>query len=294
MDCANLDGFLEAFLEGKLRRSQFAMLRRHLSACPACRARVEQLRSFERELHGRLQPMAENQPLWSGLEMDLVGQAHGSFARAPLPRELPPAPAGPRPQAARPARPVSPRPVTVRPAAAPGWAGLTAGIVITLAAAGAVWQLVAAWSGFGRIDVAALAVPQVMPAAGEATVAAPVEIGGDDPERLRGWLESTFGLVGTVPLPGPPVRLLGARRVGDADPLAAVVVYAQDDDVIWLVMAPRGDSAAGEAARALGGKGEPVTWTSGSVDYVLVGEEPGTPLDRFRPWIPTAGALVGS
>lgn len=294
MDCANLDGFLEAFLEGKLRRSQFAMLRRHLSACPACRARVEQLRSFERELHGRLQPMAENQPLWSGLEMDLVGHAHGSVPRAPLPRDLPPAPAGPRPQAQRPARPMSPRPAATRPAVVPGWAGLTAGIVITLAAAGAVWQLVAAWSGFGRIDVAALAVPQVMPAAGEAVTTAPVEIGGEDPERLRGWLESTFGLVGAVPLPGAPVRLLGARRVGEADPLAAVVVYTQDEDVIWLVMAPRGDAAAAEAARALGGTGEPLRWSSGSVDYVLVGERADTSLDRFRPWIPAAGTLIGS
>jgi anti-sigma factor RsiW len=294
MECANLDGFLEAFLEGKLRRSQFAMLRRHLSACPACRARVEQLRSFERELHSRLQPMAENQPLWSGLEMDLVGQTHGPAPRAQFPRELPPAPTGPRPRAGRPARPVSPRPAAVRPTASPGWAGLTAGIVITLAAAGAVWQLVATWSGFGRIDIAALAVPHVMPAAGEAVPAAPVEIGGDDPERLRDWLESTFGLVGSVPLPGPPVRLLGARRVGPADPLAAVVVYTQGDDVIWLVMAPRGDAAAVQAAQALGGTGQPVSWSSGSIDYVLVGEQPTTPLDPFRPWIPSAGTLIAS
>lgn len=294
MDCANLDGFLEAFLEGKLRRSQFAMLRRHLAACPNCRARVEQLRSFERELHGRLQPMAENQPLWSGLEMDLVGQAHGSVPRAALPRDLPPAPAGPRPKAARPARPTSPRPAVVRPAAAPGWAGLTAGIVITLAAAGAVWQLVATWSGVGRIEVAALTVPQVMPAAGEDVSMAPVEIGGDDPDRVRAWLASTVGLTGAVPLPGPPVRLLGARRVGDIDPLAAVVVYTQGDDVIWLVMAPRGDAAAGAAARALGGQGQPVSWSSGSIDYVLLGERPTTSLDRFRPWIPATGTLIGS
>lgn len=73
MDCASLERYLEAYLEGRLRRAQWLVLRRHVMTCPQCRARVEELRQFEVDLHQRFRAMARTQRLWTGLELDLVG-----------------------------------------------------------------------------------------------------------------------------------------------------------------------------------------------------------------------------
>ncbi|HEX2525386.1 MAG TPA: hypothetical protein VHL31_03665 [Geminicoccus sp.] len=73
MDCVSLERYLEAYLEGRLRRAQWLVLRRHVMTCPHCRARVEQLRQFEMDLHQRFRSMSRTQRLWTGLELDLVG-----------------------------------------------------------------------------------------------------------------------------------------------------------------------------------------------------------------------------
>ena len=85
MDCASLERYLEAYLEGRLRRAQWLVLRRHVMTCSHCRARVEQLRQFEVELHGRFRAMARTQRLWTGLELDLVGQSAATNSSDGLP-----------------------------------------------------------------------------------------------------------------------------------------------------------------------------------------------------------------
>jgi len=54
MLCSDLERYLEAFLDGRLGRSRTIILRRHLGLCGPCRARVERLRRFERELGRQL------------------------------------------------------------------------------------------------------------------------------------------------------------------------------------------------------------------------------------------------
>ena len=83
MQCSDLERYLEAYLDLRLGRSRGAILRRHLSACAHCRARVEHLRAFERDLQRSFRAMERAQSVWTGLEPDLVrsgGLAEGSPA----------------------------------------------------------------------------------------------------------------------------------------------------------------------------------------------------------------------
>ena len=89
MDCVSLERYLEAYLEGRLRRAQWLVLRRHVMTCPQCRARVEQLRQFEVDLHQRFRSMSRTQRLWTGLELDLVGLPSGSASSDLLPPKPP-------------------------------------------------------------------------------------------------------------------------------------------------------------------------------------------------------------
>jgi anti-sigma factor RsiW len=89
MDCASLERYLEAYLEGRLRRAQWLVLRRHVMTCPHCRARVEQLRQFEVDLHQRFRAMSRAQRLWTGLELDLVGLPSAAGSSDVLPPKAP-------------------------------------------------------------------------------------------------------------------------------------------------------------------------------------------------------------
>ena len=74
MLCSDLERYLEAFLDGRLGRSRTTILRRHLGLCGPCRARVERLRRFEREIGRQIGATAGEVPpsVWQGLEIDLV------------------------------------------------------------------------------------------------------------------------------------------------------------------------------------------------------------------------------
>ena len=89
MDCVSLERYLEAYLEGRLRRAQWLVLRRHVMTCPHCRARVEQLRQFEMDLHQRFRSMSRTQRLWTGLELDLVGLPSAAASGDTLPPKPP-------------------------------------------------------------------------------------------------------------------------------------------------------------------------------------------------------------
>jgi hypothetical protein len=89
MDCASLERYLEAYLEGRLRRAQWLVLRRHVMTCQHCRHRVEELRRFEVDLHQRFRAMARTQRLWTGLELDLVGLPSTAASGDTLPPKSP-------------------------------------------------------------------------------------------------------------------------------------------------------------------------------------------------------------
>jgi hypothetical protein len=127
MLCSDLDRYLEIHLDGRLGRSRTAVLRRHLAACGSCRARVELLRRFERDLAHQLGggggARGEHGSVWQGLDADLVRTVPaGGGETGPLLRALPlpggagsGVPAGPWRSAAPSGRAVGSRP---RPAAA--------------------------------------------------------------------------------------------------------------------------------------------------------------------------------
>ena len=75
MHCSDLERYLEAHLDGRLGRNRSAILQRHLVACSNCRERVEELRGFEQDLHGKFRTMRATAALWESLQVSLVSTA---------------------------------------------------------------------------------------------------------------------------------------------------------------------------------------------------------------------------
>ncbi len=77
MDCADLERYLEAHLDGQLAAGRARVLKRHLACCERCRHKLERLQAFERQLQRRFRGMRTAAPVWSALEVDLVGEGNG-------------------------------------------------------------------------------------------------------------------------------------------------------------------------------------------------------------------------
>ncbi len=111
MNCADLDRFLEAHIEGRLGRARAAVLRRHLAQCRHCAARIHWLRAFERELALRVPALSHHGRVWAGLEIEAVASAARPAAGSMLPppshllRLPPPAKRPPQGEARPAARP---------------------------------------------------------------------------------------------------------------------------------------------------------------------------------------------
>ncbi len=88
MNCSDLDRYLEALLEQQLGRSRQAILRRHLGRCRSCRARIQHLTQFERELHRRFRSMDAVEPIWRSLELELVKDGENSVSGPSLQKPL--------------------------------------------------------------------------------------------------------------------------------------------------------------------------------------------------------------
>ncbi|WP_159716430.1 anti-sigma factor family protein [Geminicoccus flavidas] len=265
MDCASLERYLEAYLEGRLRRAQWLVLRRHVMTCQHCRYRVEELRRFEVDLHQRFRAMARTQRLWTGLELDLVGLPSVAASGDTLP------PKSPRPSAS----PLSgalllPSARTSRAAVLPPqetvpreqrWS-VVALLCLVLAGVGTGgWLLVRPGSDSagdvtsslrlldgGHADAPAedgtLATPidAAMP-----DETAPMAAGGVDldhvevgPDQLQGWLGRQLGRSIDLPLP------LNAKIVGGSDvPMGherrpAVLVDTPEDGRLMILPTPDG------------------------------------------------------
>jgi hypothetical protein len=204
MLCSDLDRYLEIHLDGRLGRSRTAILRRHLAACGTCRARVDLLRRFERDLAASLGGggRGEHGSVWHGLEADLVRSVPaGGAETAPLLRALPP---GGAPRPARHRREVRPGSGGRRELPAPqggngGSPPKLAGVLAVTLALGTLYEL--ARPGSGPRDPAEAAVQAYL----NVVAGGPgLTLRTDDPVKLQDWLKEQLGPASPVP-PSPTV-----------------------------------------------------------------------------------------
>jgi anti-sigma factor RsiW len=285
MQCADLQRYLEAYLDLRLGRSRGAILRRHLSVCPDCRARVENLRQFERDLQRQFRAMARASSVWNGLEPTLVRS--GGLAEAPpslpflavepAPRALPP-PSGAAAARVMPGTTATPPP-SAKPAATPSrWGRRMIGLVMVAAAAGAAFQLWRSWLS----PQPASAEVRAFLSYGEG--ADGVQFRTEDARRLRGWFAGRLG--DGFPEPPTPAafRLVGGRLERLAESQSATIVYQRDGEPALLFVTPR-DSSSGAARRPL--RADTVDgisqlgWDGARFDYALVSRLPAAELAAF-------------
>lgn len=282
MQCVDLERYLEAFLDGRLGRSRGAILRRHLMTCGACRARVERLRQFERDMQRRFRSLEPARSLWQGLELNLVpsGPEAGGGLLDPPPTSPPPAPepaeAAVRPQDDGAGKPIPPPQTPRRGRSTRLWGFLLLALVL-----GAIQQLVRISFPAGEEDEAVVAVYRRL-----AEREQPLAVESDDAGRLQAWLSAVLG----QPAPPPPVppgfRLVGADRAPLAEGEAGIVVYADAaaaDRPVMLLMRPL--PAEGErlpspptdpVADAAGSGVRRLAWQADGFHFTLVGEQKAT------------------
>jgi anti-sigma factor RsiW len=281
MQCVDLERYLEAFLDGRLGRSRSAILRRHLMACGTCRARVERLRQFERDMQRRFRSLEPARSLWQGLELSLVPSS-GPEADGGLldPPPSPPAPPGRIEAAGRTqdeaARKALPPPQPARRGRGPRlWGFLLLALVL-----GAVQQLVRLSLPSGEEDEAAVAAAYRRLAEREQ----PLAVESDDAGRLQAWLSAVLGQPApTPPVPPPGFRLVGADRAPLGQGEAGVLVYADaataPDRPVMLLMRPlpaegnRAPSPAAPVADAAGSGVHRLAWQADGFRFTLVGEQ---------------------
>jgi anti-sigma factor RsiW len=272
MQCADLDRYLESFLDGRLGRSRSLMLRRHLAGCLACRARFERLRQFERDLAGRLRSLERCDSLWGGLELDLVKSGETALPRlvAPL-RALPP----PRASAPPPAAPVAAgRTLPPRPSDLPRPRRLRSsliGLAVAAVAAGAAVQT-GLWllDGSGAPGGALALLDRLK---GEPAL----ELRNGDPAALRGWLTARLA----APVPALPIpagfELLGGRIDELGGLKSGVLVYRRGGETALLYLQPRPGIRVGEVGTDLLAKlqgGARLAWQDEDFSYAVVSTLP--------------------
>ncbi|HMR31033.1 MAG TPA: hypothetical protein PKA13_08130 [Geminicoccaceae bacterium] len=288
MQCSDLERYLEAFLDLRLGRSRGAILRRHLSACAHCRARVEHLRSFERDLQRSFRAMERAQSVWTGLEPDLVRS--GGLAEGPpvLPFLGPADP--PRRSSAltetigrRPARaPTRPDVEAARARLRQGrssrWGQRTAGLLLLVVASlGAGLLVLRAWSAAGPPDLDLGSHAELH----GSDVA--VQFASDDPGELGRQLAPWFG-DGLPALPTPAgFNLVGASIDERSDGVRAVVAYRRDGDATLLLIWPQPGAAAATAAPVASNTDgmSQLRWTHAGLAYAVVSPLPEADLLPF-------------
>lgn len=289
MLCSDLERYLEAYLDGRLGRSRTTILRRHLGLCGPCRARVERLRRYEREVGRQLggKAGADQPSLWQGLEVDLVRSfSVGGADLVPLLRPLPPSVPRLRPPAPRdPARPARTSAAT---ASLRRRLSRLGGVLAIALAIGTLYEMARAW--LTPEDPAEAAMQAYLDfEAGKTDLA----LKTDDPERLRGWLSTQL----ERPVPPLPVpngfRLVGGAKARLASHDAAVVAYvptgAGDTQRTLLFVQTAGwDPSADErqgavpVPLAVSGYNE-LAWAADPYSFRLVSAEPPARLRAFAP-----------
>jgi anti-sigma factor RsiW len=288
MQCSDLERYLEAYLDLRLGRSRGAILRRHLSACPQCRARVEHLRAFERDLQRSFRAMERAQSVWTGLEPDLVrsgGLAEGPPALPFLGPADPPRRASivSEPVGRRPTRPATRPDVSVartraRRAALKRWGQRAAGLALLLAASlGATALMWRSWSGESPADPGSLAYAQWR---GEEIS---VQFATSSPENLHGWLAPWLGEE-LPPLPAPSgFELVGGTVDEQASPVRALIVYRQGGEPTLLLVWPGSEEPTSAATSVASGEAglSQLRWSRSGFGYAVVSPLPEADLLPF-------------
>ena len=279
MHCSDLEGCLEACLDGELGEARRAELHRHLALCRTCAERVEGLRRFEADLQRRLRAMQHEVSLWAPLGLEMTTE--------PLPFAPPiqfrPTVAKRGQALTRPARGgphrlrlglrrTRPRPATAK---RPGWRRLQhlAGAAMIVAAVGTLVDLATGWLGGSRN--ASLYRAYV---AGELDL----DLRTRTPGELTAWLDRELGADVELPLTGGGFELIGgsAGLPGAAD--GAAVVYAADGVPVLLLIERRGErSAATTPALTAEGGLNLLDWHEGGLSYSLVSALPSDRLTSF-------------
>jgi anti-sigma factor RsiW len=292
MRCGDLERYLEAFLDGRLGRSRGAVLRRHLTLCAYCQARVERLRQFERDTQRRFRALEQPSSVWEGLELDLVGTSGavgaGRFLAAPrvMAAGLEP---GPDP-VAQPARRTSGHPLVALVAgrrAARNGASRLAGVLLVAMALGSVYQLARASLDTGQDSEAIAAYLGLTRDASEPALRS------GDREKIGQWLSERLGEPVAVPSVPEGYQLLGAgqapfARAKDGAVIYAAAVGASDGPVLVFVRPGGGSQVTVEppSAALSGGPGaelRELSWQADRFRYTVVGPQPEDQLRRFAP-----------
>jgi anti-sigma factor RsiW len=275
MQCSDLERYLEAYLDLRLGRSRGAILRRHLVACPACRARVERLRQFEYELQRHFRAL-EVDSVWSGLEPDLV---RSGLAEAPsLPflatvdqlRALPPPtrkPGAPLPGSLRRLRGMDSGAQRGAGTAWSRWSRRFVGAVLISAAVGATASVGHYWLAGGW--VASTVQAYIAYRDGDNHL----DVRSGDVAEIEDYLAARMGF--RVPLPPTPSGfvLVGARFDQVADIRTASIAYEHDGLPALLYVTPRGNAdfgaPSGPEASSVDGISH-LQWEVPDLDYSIV------------------------
>ncbi len=276
MNCADLERYLEAHLDGQLARNRLRALKQHLLVCTDCRLRVHNLQAFEQQLQSRFRCMQESMPLWAGLEVDLVGETETS-----LPLALPPPPmriatpariggqertgarAVPRRPVARPLRPLLGR-----------YAARFVGLAMLAAAAATVVEIAAGLFTDGSEPPGGSIATDL-----EATLQGGLaSIETADRQRVVDWLLANLGVAYPVPLAPAGFTLRGARVSSLAGRPTAAVIYGRGREEVVLYIAGR--ETGGSMVEALGRNA--FVWWDGDYVYGAVGPLGERELRRFR------------
>ena len=283
MRCADLERYLEDYLDGRLTRSRCAMLRRHVASCGACHARVERLRQFERDTRRRCRALAETASVWEGLELDLVGSHGGSSATGlfAAPRMLAAAP-GRALRSGRERRRTNADAWSTQRPVGSGAATRLAGALLIALALGAVYQLV---RGIGDVEDSAAAWAYLDYHRDRAVP----ELRSDDPGKVGAWLAAEFGR--PTPLPPAPegFRLAGAGHATLAGVRTAALLYAgeaaSEPATVMVFVHAEGASGITEVAPHDASRAalHEHRWHADGLLYTAVGPIPLPELREFAP-----------
>ncbi|MFO1069514.1 MAG: hypothetical protein U1E14_13430 [Geminicoccaceae bacterium] len=286
MQCSDLERYLEAYLDLRLGRSRGAILRRHLSACAGCRARVNHLRQFERDLQRQFRAMERVHSVWNGLEPDLV-RSGGGPGEPPALAFLPPEPLPPlaAPSGASAARVLPSASSDAAGDGDPGrrrawrlWARRMVGAVLVLAAVGAVGTSVTEMVRPTAVSAPLRAYYAFRDGSGR------LGLSTGDATRLRDWFASRLG--GGFPEPPQPTGFMLAGGWVDeaATPPAAAIVYERDGLATLLYVESQPATAAVEPGETRPQPAEGINelrWARDGFAYSLLSPLPAPELGGF-------------
>lgn len=285
MQCGDLERYLEAFLDGRLGRSRSATLRRHLGMCAGCRARVERLRQFERDMQRRFRSMRQEESIWRGLELDLVAAARANPGHLlALPRLLP-VPTAEGSFGRQAAGPRGAHPIRSGRGNGMGRGSRLLGILLIAMAVGAVYQLARDHvAGTEPPDPAAQVYQEL--ARGEPALA----LRSQDAHQLEGWLSHELGMPVTLPPTPAGFNPVGADRVALGGSTGGAVLYRSEAPVgtgagaapsVVLLVEPT-DKATGAMVEPPGQGGlHEISWQRAALQFTVISDRPVEAMRRF-------------